>query len=197
MKKQLVIHDSSSVSTESSFEIKSEPTYVTDMKDEPICYGSNFLRRHFNNYKRGSSSADDKQKVVESSTKFKFRDGNTLQAIKEVKIPVQIGNKEVDIHINNELPLLLSKDAMKKAEATIDFMKDSINMLRQKMDIKFSSSGHYLIPISKSYEALNELDENNTKSILLSIENVSNRKLRAKHKYCRKITQTVWPQQFE
>ena len=63
-------------------------------------------------------SADDKKKVVESKkeTKFKFGDGNTLQAIKEVKIPAQIRNKKVDIHtdvINNELPLLLSKDAIK------------------------------------------------------------------------------------
>ena len=58
------------------------------------------------------------KKVVESKseTKFKFGDGNTLQAIKEVKIPAQIRNKKVDIHtdvINNELPLLLSKDAIK------------------------------------------------------------------------------------
>ena len=92
-------------------------------------------------------SADDKQKVVESKsdTKLKFGDGNTVQAIKEVKIPAQIGNKEVDIHtdiINNELPLLLSKDAMKKAETTIYFTKDKINILGQEMDMKFTSSGH-------------------------------------------------------
>ena len=53
MKKQLkAIHDSSSVSAENSFEIKSEPTYVTDMKDEPACYGNNSTRGRFNNYKR-------------------------------------------------------------------------------------------------------------------------------------------------
>lgn len=45
--------------------------------------------------------------------------------------------------------------------------------------MKFTSSGHYLIPISKSNEALNEFDENNTKA-LSPIENVSNRKLREK-----------------
>ena len=76
---------------------------------------------------------------------MKFGDGNTVQAIKEVKIPAQIGNKEVDIHtdiINNELPLLLSKDAMKKADITIDFTKDKINILEQEMDMKFTSSGH-------------------------------------------------------
>lgn len=45
--------------------------------------------------------------------------------------------------------------------------------------MKFTSSGHYLIPISKSNEALNEFDENNTKTLSF-IENVSNRKLREK-----------------
>ena len=81
-------------------------------------------------------------------------------------MPVQIGNKEVDIYtdvINNELPLLLSKDAMKISD-TIDFTKDKINILGQDMDMKFTSSGHYLVPISKSYEALNEFDENNKRA---------------------------------
>ena len=69
---------------------------------------------------------------------------------------------------------------MEKADTTIDFTKDKINTLGQEMDMKFTSSGHYSIPISKSYEALNEFDENNTKSIILSIENISNRTLRDK-----------------
>ena len=54
MKKQLkAIHDSSSVSTHNSFKIKSEATYVTDIKEEPVYYGNNSTRRRFNNYKRG------------------------------------------------------------------------------------------------------------------------------------------------
>ena len=58
MKKQLkATHDSPSVSTENSFEIKSEPTYVTDMKDEPVYYGNNSTRGCFNNYKRGNSNS--------------------------------------------------------------------------------------------------------------------------------------------
>ena len=58
MKKQLkAIHDSSSVSTENSYEIKSEPIYVTDMKDEPVYYGNNSIRGCFNNYKRSNSNS--------------------------------------------------------------------------------------------------------------------------------------------
>ena len=161
------------------------------------CYINKFVRKTFNHAVLDSGctktvyreswlnnyidtlSAGDRQKVIESKsdTKFKFRDSNTVQVTKEVEIPVQIGNKQVDIHtdvINNELPLLLSKDAMKKADTT-DFTKDKVKILGQEMDMKFTSSGHYLIPISKSYEVWNEFDENNSKSMLLSIENISNR----------------------
>ena len=58
--------------------------------------------------------------------------------------------------ISKELPLLLSKDDMKKANTKIDFTNDKINILRQEMDIRFTTSGHYSIPISKCYEALNK-----------------------------------------
>ena len=65
------------------------------------------------------------------------------------------------------------------------------------MNMKFTLKEHYLIPISKSCEELNEFDENNTKSILLSFENVSNGTLRKKTKCSRKITQAVWACQLE
>ena len=54
------------------------------------------------------------------------------------------------------------------------------------MDMKFTSNGHYLISISKSYEVLNEFNENNMKSILF-IENVSNRTLREKQSIGEKL----------
>ena len=53
---------------------------------------------------------------------------------------------------------------MKKADTLIDFTKDKINILGQEMILKFTSSGHF--------------DENNTKDIFSSIENVSNKTLR-------------------
>ena len=81
---------------------------------------------------------------------------------------------------------------MKKTDTPIDFTKDKNDQhsRTRNMDMKFQSSGHYLKPISKSYETLNEFDENNTKSTL-SIENVRNRTLREKQKNYRKITYTV------
>ena len=71
--------------------------------DAPKLCGESWLNNYID-----TLSADDKQKVVETKkdTKFKFGDCSTVQAIKEIKIPPQIENKEVDIHadvINNEL----------------------------------------------------------------------------------------------
>lgn len=77
---------------------------------------------------------------------------------------------------------------MKKTDTPIDFIKDKKDQhsRTRNMDMKFHSSGHYLKPISKSYETLNEFDENNTKSTL-SIENVRNRTLREKQSTAEKL----------
>ena len=45
----------------------------------------------------------------------------------------------------NELPLLLSKEAIKRVNTKIDFTKDKKKNLGQEMDIKFTSSGYYAI----------------------------------------------------
>ena len=47
-----------------------------------------------------------------------------------------------------ELPLLLSKDVMEKAETTINFVNDTVNILGETIDLEFTSSGHYMIPVS-------------------------------------------------
>ena len=52
-----VIHDMSLLSNDNSFETKSEPTCLTDMKDEPVYYGNNSTRGRFNNYKRDNSNS--------------------------------------------------------------------------------------------------------------------------------------------
>ena len=67
----------------------------------------------------------------------------------------------------------MSKDALKKANTKIDFTNDKLNILGQEIDIKFKTSGHYTIPISKSYEALNKFSEESYDNILLSIDNIA------------------------
>ena len=76
---------------------------------------------------------------------------------------------------------------MKKADTEIDFTKDKINILEQDIDIKLTSSGHYWSYVSKTYEALNAYNENNTNKIVLSIENINNRTTNEKKRVTEKL----------
>ena len=49
----------------------------------------------------------------------------------------------VDVNI----PLLLSKESLKKANAVLDFSKDTAQMLGEKHQLLCTSSGHYALPI--------------------------------------------------
>ena len=90
-------------------------------------------------------------------------------------------------NINNEFTLLLSKDAMKKANTNIDFTNDKVHILGQEIDIRFTTSGHYSIPISKCYEALNKFSEENYNNIFLSIDNIALKTRNEKRKIAGKL----------
>ena len=91
-------------------------------------------------------------KVVEerSSSSFKFGNGNKVLSTKAVTIPATIGNNDVLIKtdvIQNDLPLLLSKNPMKKRNVKIDFANDKVSFLDQNVDIILTYAGHYAVPI--------------------------------------------------
>ena len=45
------------------------------------------------------------------------------------------------------IPLLLHKEAMKKAKPHIEFQEDMINIFGKKVKIYFTSTGHYCIEL--------------------------------------------------
>ena len=59
-------------------------------------------------------------------------------------------------------------------------IKNQLNILGQGVAIKFTSSRHYSVLISKRYEALDKFTEENSKSIFLSIDNKSDRQVSKK-----------------
>ncbi|XP_057296098.1 uncharacterized protein LOC130625028 [Hydractinia symbiolongicarpus] len=66
-----------------------------------------------------------------SQIRFKFGDSEAVCSMKRVFLPVIIGSKEVYLEteiVPNEIPLLLSQASMKKAEAVLDFINDSVTM---------------------------------------------------------------------
>ena len=90
-------------------------------------------------------------KFEESDSTFKFGDSKLIKANRRVTIPTVIAGTSVDLTtdvIDYDIPLLLSKEAMKNANTQIDFKDDKVSLFGRKVDIKFSSSGHYCIPIN-------------------------------------------------
>ena len=93
----------------------------------------------------------DNIKRDRSETIFKFGNGKICHSIKRITIPVVIAGQNVLLTtevIENDIPLLLSKDTMKKANTYIDFANDKI-ILNKKVPVKFTTSGHYCIPMGK------------------------------------------------
>ena len=94
----------------------------------------------------------DAQKVVERSSlrSFRFGDGNIKTSNKSVTIPSRIGKEDIIIKTDvtdSDLTLLLSKETMKKDDVKIDFARDKVSFLNQTVDIVFTSSGHYALPL--------------------------------------------------
>ena len=135
----------------------------------------------------------DAQKIVDegSSSIFRFGNGNSNIANKLVIIPATIGNKDIMIKtdvVDSDLPLLLSKEAMKKGDVKIDFAGNKVSFLNQNVDILFTPSGHYAIPISRTEQLLDHFDKNNEpEGVLLTINELSSKSPEEKNKIAKKL----------
>ncbi|KAG1685087.1 Acidic leucine-rich nuclear phosphoprotein 32 family member A [Nymphon striatum] len=111
-----------------------------------------------------------REKIVEtpSDTLFKFGGGTVLQSTKKVTIPCAIAGVECEILadvVTSDIPLLLSKDSMKKAKMKLDHENDSASIFGKDVDLQCTSSGHYCIPIDQV-----KVDVNVTASALMSTQ---------------------------
>ena len=127
---------------------------------------------------------EDKEKVYiqESMKDFKFGAGGIMRSSGLYKIPVDIGGYKGSINtevVSSNIPLLLSLDAMKKANTTnLDFTNDCVTMFGRKVSLKLTSSGHYCMPIHPSngdvveafnVQQLDTEDQGKLKNMLIKI----------------------------
>ena len=102
-----------------------------------------------------SLSKKDASTVQQMSSNAKFRfgaSGPLYSSTKRMKFPGYLGKIRVMLEadvIESDIPLLLSKESMKKAATQIDFLTDKVIMLGEQMPIKSLKSGHYAVPLSK------------------------------------------------
>ena len=114
----------------------------------------------------------EKQNIKERPrfTQFKFGDGRKITSIKKVIIPATLGDIKVNIEtdvIDEDIPLLLSKDSMKKADTKIDFSNDTVVMFGLTQNVFATSSGHYAIALSQR-ASLNNITDNNASVTLIA-----------------------------
>ena len=87
---------------------------------------------------------------LQSNKIFKFGNSGTLRSIGTYVLPVVIAGKEATIKtdvIESDIPLLLSKVAMKKAKMKIDLEKDVCEIFGKEVELMTTSSGHYCVPL--------------------------------------------------
>ena len=90
----------------------------------------------------------EKKIVKEGVRTFKFSNGNKLNY--KVTLSYVIADIEVCIIIDvvdTDIPLLLSKDSMKRGGTCLNFENYSMMMFKKKILLRCTSSGHYHIPI--------------------------------------------------
>ena len=109
-----------------------------------------------NNYIQSLDSIDKtKVKQKDGHRVFKFGGGTCLKSKSEYSLPAVIAGKEVTIQtdvVDSDIPLLLSRTAMKKAAIKMDLENDTATIMGRGVALNLTSSGHYCIPIDKTEE---------------------------------------------
>lgn len=107
-----------------------------------------------------SLSAEDRQKVIgpaQSSCSFKFGNQQKLASIARYRLPIQIGRRKLLIDtevIQSDIPMLLSKQAMKDMGMVLNFINDTAVIDGQMINLSETSSGHYIIPLLADEEEI-------------------------------------------
>ena len=65
---------------------------------------------------------------------------------------------ETDV-VDTDIPLLLSKNVMKKSSTVIDFDKATAFMFGEEQKLIKTTSGHYAIPLTKKWKIIEEAPE--------------------------------------
>lgn len=102
------------------------------------------------------SLSEEDRKLIKSSPGekwFKFGAGSPLHSNRHMEIPAYMVGQRVTIKtdvVDSEIPLLLSKKAMKSARIKLDLENDTAEVLGKEVVLNDTTSGHYCLPITKS-----------------------------------------------
>ena len=109
-----------------------------------------------NTYLDSLSQRDRKSVHSESALcQFRFGAGKVYPSSRLVHIPVYIGSSSATLSahvVSCNVPLLLSRNSLKKANATLDFTEDSLKIFGENISLTITKSGHYCLPLSRTMD---------------------------------------------
>ena len=137
-------------------------------------------RHWFENYVNNLNE-EDKTKVELSKThvQYRFGDGKVVVSNEKAKIPAIIGQKKIFICsdiVDENIPLLLSREFMKNVNMSIDFKDDTVNILNQLLSLTITQSGHYALPITIPSKILQDIDHERNVKVTLTMAAYDNKK---------------------
>ena len=123
---------------------------VVDTGPSKTVCGDTWFRNYFNTLNEQEKM---QVKYFKGNNVFSFGNKQVIKSSKVVDIPVKIGKVNAVVKadiINMNIPLLLSLDSLKKGGVTnFDLMDETITILDQKIKLKYSKSGHLLLPLTE------------------------------------------------
>ena len=96
--------------------------------------------------------------TTNSTCHFRFGDGEVYTSSRAVHIPVYIGSEVAVLTtqvVSANIPLLLSRDSLKKADAHMNFQDDTINSFGVNIPMIISESGHCCLSLSRPLDSPN------------------------------------------
>ena len=102
-----------------------------------------------------SLSCNDRRTIhyEKSVGRFRFGNGETFNSLKKVLLLLYLGGIRAQILsdvVECQIPHLLSKNSLKRGEGSIIFVQDTIILLKQKLQLETSTTGHYFIQLARS-----------------------------------------------
>ena len=130
--------------------------------------GDTWLNSYVNTLSRKDRSSIRRQN---SSNKFRFGDGSLHPSEFHVIIPIYIGqckyNLGIDI-VKCNIPLLLSRETLKRANAKLDIGNSTVCFLGVVVPLTISSTGHLCLTISRPLDSSNVETQNVLSRVLFS-----------------------------
>ena len=111
-------------------------------------------------YEESLTEAEKTEIQSETGVKsFKFGDGDAVKALEKKTIPITICGNDIllSVHVvENDVPLLLSRESMKNMKLKIDMENDKIYMADGEENLQITKSGHIVIPIGRCGDKIPE-----------------------------------------